>query len=121
MHDIFAALFLTILGFVLIELVRPGSISSAINIFLLFGLSAGWSLVLVFANGEFSYRRLRSLLILAAWLIGVTIMIISATAPLEQVIVGAISFAVLLIFAQRTSPAVAGRYGVSPPQSMGRP
>ena len=98
MHDIFAALFLTMLSFVLIELVRPGSISSAINIFMLFGLSAGWSLVLVFANGDFSHRLPRSLLILAAWLIGVTIMIISATAPLEQVIVGAISFAVLLIF-----------------------
>ncbi|OGL60986.1 hypothetical protein A3H10_03340 [Candidatus Uhrbacteria bacterium RIFCSPLOWO2_12_FULL_46_10] len=98
-NDVFAALFLTTLSFVLIELVRPGSISSAINIFLLFIISIGLSLILALANGQSNHRLPRSLFILAALLISVIIMTISAVAPLERFILGIVSFAAMLFFA----------------------
>lgn len=97
-NDVFAALFLTMLGFVLIELARPGSISSAINIFLLFAISASLGLFLALFNDWFSHRLSRSLFILAAFLVGITIMIISSVAPLERFILGMLSFAATLFF-----------------------
>lgn len=96
--DVFSALFLTTLGFVLIELVRPGSISSAINVFFLFAISAVLSLILMSVNEEFSYRLPRSWLILAALFVGLAIMIISSATPFERFILGVISFITTLFF-----------------------
>lgn len=108
--DVFSALFLTTLGFVLIELIRPGSISSVINLFVLFVLVVSLSLILLLSNYQNNFHLSRSLLILVALFVSAIAIIITRGETIERVILGIVIFLTIMLSAfsldsKKTPPA----------------
>lgn len=95
--DFFNAAFLTALGYVLVEILRPGTITASFNLFILLGLTI--SLGIVFVVREVPFGGSYFSLLLVALFIGVIMAIVTPTAVFLKFIFGLAGFIAVLVFA----------------------